>query len=828
MTTELHGAGAYTGVGTTHAWRLALLSAPTAADLKASFRQHVERLAAGEETAAAPPPAQAGRHRGALVIDASRPAQSQVSEQFDDGVVTQRRRIVFMFPGVGEQYIGMARELYAQERVFRESMDECSRLLRQDSGIELLSTLYPDEDDGAVPTEAPAFDLAALLGRSLAKPAPAGRGAATLFAHPALFAIEISLARQWAAWGVRPEAMIGHSLGEYACACLSGVMTLRDALRVVAARARLIERLERGTMLAVALPRAELEPLLPAAVSLAAVNGPSLCVAAGLPADVDALRIRLEARGIASRSVQASHAFHSYLMDSLRDELVALFREIPLRPPMIPYLSNVSGDWITPQEATDPAYWGEHTRSTVRFSDGIEAASRAGFSAFVEVGPGQILGSFVHQQLGADRLDARVIVHSLSGPNAKEAAGFVMARSRGLLWCAGAIGEVPPAPAIAGEPERDATILIDEVPDDEGVGEVGRFLAGLWSDLLAVPEPSLDDDFFRLGGNSLTAARLAARLRHELGVSLPIRAFFEHPKLGELAALVEKRLLAQIGQGLDADDEIERPPALLAGPQPTPLTLPNGLQVQQFNQAETEHFYHDIFDHRVYHRNGIELADDAVVFDVGANIGLFSLYASRAARRARIFAFEPAPPVFDLLRRNLAAVGERATLINAGVGARRGKLDLTFYPRSTGMSSFHADGAEEREVLGAIMQNQLAEGMSGMTEVMSAADEILALRFEARTFECEVLALSEVIRTHEVARIDLLKIDVQKSEFEVLLGIEDAQWPLVRQVVIEVHDIDGRVAQVTEFLRIRGFAVQVVQDDLYRGSNISNLYAIRP
>jgi len=825
MKKKQHGAGAYASVGTTHAWRLALHAAPTAAALGAILRDQTERFAADAGNAQlATAPAGVGRYRGALVIDASPTSRSAVCEQIESGAVATPRRIVFMFPGVGEQYIGMARELYETEAVFRASMDECSLLLRQDSGIELLSTLYPDQDDVVDEAKAPAFDLAALLGRGPAKQAPVGPEAATLFAHPSLFAVEISLARQWAAWGVTPEAMIGHSLGEYACACLSGVMSLRDALRVVAARARLIERLDRGAMLAVALSREELDPLLSASVSLAAVNGPSSCVAAGLATDIDAFRALLESRGIASRNVQASHAFHSHLMSAVRDDLVALLREITLHAPTIPYLSNVTGDWITPEQATDPEYWGDHTCQTVRYSEGIDAAARAGFSAFVEVGPGQILGSFARQQLGANGTDGHVIVHSLSGPNAQEAPGFVMARSRGLLWCAGAIGELPAA--TADELEDPAEIAAE----NDALGEVGRFLAGLWSDLLSVRDPSPNDDFFRLGGNSLTAARLAARLRHELGVNLPIRAFFEHPTLGALSEAVEKQLLAQIdgANGANVDDDSDQPRSLIAGPTPTPLTLPNGLQVQQFNQAETEHFYHDIFDNRVYHRNGIELADDAIVFDVGANIGLFSLYASRAASRSLIFAFEPAPPVFELLRRNLSSIGDRATLFNVGVGAERGKLNLTFYPRSTGMSSFHADGAEEREVLSAIMQNQLEEGMRGMTEVMSAADEILELRFEARTFECDVFALSEVIRTHQVPRIDLLKIDVQKSEFEVLLGIDDAQWPLVRQVVIEVHDIDGRVAQVSEFLRARGFAVQVEQDDLYRGSNISNLYAIRP
>lgn len=225
------------------------------------------------------------------------------------------------------------------------------------------------------------------------------------------------------------------------------------------------------------------------------------------------------------------------------------------------------------------------------------------------------------------------------------------------------------------------------------------------------------------------------------------------------------------------------------------------MAIRHFNQVETDHFYHDIFEEKVYHSHGIALPDDAVIFDVGANIGLFSLYASQHCKRLSLYAFEPAPAVYALLQDNLRSNGVTAQLFNAGVADCTGTQRLTFYPNSTGMSSFHANRAEEKDVLHAIMQNQLQQGMDGMQEVMAFADQILEERFRGIEFECPMLTVSDVMRRQGLDRVDLLKIDVQKSEMEVLQGIETSHWQAIRQIVIEVHDLDGRVAQVEHMLR---------------------------
>jgi FkbM family methyltransferase len=255
--------------------------------------------------------------------------------------------------------------------------------------------------------------------------------------------------------------------------------------------------------------------------------------------------------------------------------------------------------------------------------------------------------------------------------------------------------------------------------------------------------------------------------------------------------------------------------------------LPNGIEVAYHSRAEVEFFYDDIFRQRVYLRHGITLDDGACVFDVGANIGLFTLFVQLSCREPEIFAFEPAPPLFELLRLNSARLGGDVRLFNFGVAERRRRATLTFYPNSSGMSSFHADPAEERQVLEALLNNQLEEGRSGMRELMEHVDDLLEERLRRELFEAELRPLSEVFRSHRVERVDLLKVDVQKAEVEVIAGIEERDWGRIRQIVLEVHDLDGRVEEMRGLLERRGFAVAVEQDAPYGGSNIYNLYGRR-
>lgn len=255
--------------------------------------------------------------------------------------------------------------------------------------------------------------------------------------------------------------------------------------------------------------------------------------------------------------------------------------------------------------------------------------------------------------------------------------------------------------------------------------------------------------------------------------------------------------------------------------------LPNGLEVAYQSRVEIEHFFEDIFEKQIYVRNGVSLAPGDCVFDVGANIGLFTLFAHTHFKGLKTYSFEPAPPLFEILSANAARHAPKANLFNCGVSDSERTARFTFYPNSSGMSSFYADPREEKEVLRSIMLNQTRKGMAGMEQLMGHADDLLEERFRSLAYECRLTTLSRVIRDQGVEKIDLLKIDVQKSELDVLRGIEAEDWGRIRQIVIEVHDIGGRLETIRALLADRGFGLAVEQDDMYEGSPMYNIYAVR-
>jgi amino acid adenylation domain-containing protein/FkbM family methyltransferase len=262
-------------------------------------------------------------------------------------------------------------------------------------------------------------------------------------------------------------------------------------------------------------------------------------------------------------------------------------------------------------------------------------------------------------------------------------------------------------------------------------------------------------------------------------------------------------------------------------------SLPNGMTIAHQNKNETDYLYEEIFQKQTYTQHGIELEDGCCVFDVGANIGMFTLFVSQQCRDARIYAFEPLSPIFEKLQLNANLYGSHVKLFNIGISDAERKETFTYYPRYSMMSgtSAYANSADEVEVIKRFLSNEAQSGDADVANLLEHADELLAGRFENEAHECRLRTLSSVISENNVAQIDLLKIDVQRAELDVLKGIEEEDWQKIRQVVMEVHDArgtqsEGRANEIGALLRRRGFAVVVEQDELLKGTDRYNLYAV--
>jgi len=330
----------------------------------------------------------------------------------------QSAPVAFLFTGQGAQYAGMGAGLYASEPAFRGALDRCCEGLRGPLGLDLRDVLFTRDRS----SEQAAEDLRR-----------------TSLTQPALFAVEYATAALWQALGVAPSAMIGHSIGEYVAACLAGVFSLEDALLLVAERGRLMQSLPAGAMLAIPLGEAALRPHLRPGLDLASLNAPSASVVSGPPDAIAALENDLRRRGVASTALRTSHAFHSAMMEPIVAEFEGRVAAVPRSAPRVPFVSNVTGDWITVDAACDPAYWARHLRVAVRFGDGVRRLAERGNPVLLEVGPGRTLASLARQQGLADL----VTVHSLRSPKETLDDREVLLEALGRLWTAGVAVDWP-------------------------------------------------------------------------------------------------------------------------------------------------------------------------------------------------------------------------------------------------------------------------------------------------------------------------------------------------------------------------------------------------
>lgn len=351
---------------------------------------------------------------------------------------TNERPVAFMFTGLGTHYINMAEELYQVEPTFREHIDLCCSLFQPLLNVDLKEVIYPANSKTEKPEAKTGVDLRQMLGRSPESPDPATQKLnQTYLTQPALFAIEYALAQLWISWGIRPVAMIGYSIGEYVAATLAGVLSLEDAILLVAKRAQMIQELPGGAMLAVPMTEAEVQPFLSENLSLSAINGSSQCVLAGTTTAIAELEQQLITKGLACRRLQTSHAFHSFMMEAIADSLTALVQTINLKPPQIPYLSNVTGTWITPEQATNPSYWTQHLCQPVRFADGINQLWTQHHPILLEIGTGQALSSLAMQCLDHVSGDQLVVLSSLRYAYERQSDTAFILNTLGQLWLAG-------------------------------------------------------------------------------------------------------------------------------------------------------------------------------------------------------------------------------------------------------------------------------------------------------------------------------------------------------------------------------------------------------
>lgn len=464
------------------------------------------------------------------------------------------QEVVFAFPGAGMQHPDMGLDIYRSEAVFRSEVDTCAELLAPRLGFDLRRLLFPSAF-----TPLPGRELtggAATMGRD--------QGAGVV---SSLFVIEYAMARQLMAWGVEPVAMIGHSLGEYVAACLSGVFTLSGALDITLARGELFAAMPPGRMLVVALPEAEIASRLPERISVSAVNAPDLTVVAGPDADIAELLRALRADGVECRKVSVPVASHSWMVEPYLAEFTAKIKATRLNEPGMPFVSCVTGTWITAEDATDPHYWTRHLREPVRFADGVRVVFHRPGRAMVEVGPGRALTSLAAAQRLAP---APIAIPSMGLPRDPLPDLAHLVGTVGRLWQAGVDidwaafhGDVTPVrvalPTYPFDEQRhwipagrvrtaegDAGAPAPEGRADDGFPaprtDRERAVARIWCDLLGLDRVGINEDFFDLGAHSLMVTQVTKELRRMGATGISARDVLNAPTVADMAALVDRAL----------------------------------------------------------------------------------------------------------------------------------------------------------------------------------------------------------------------------------------------------------------------------------------------
>ncbi|NEO18051.1 alpha/beta fold hydrolase [Moorena sp. SIO4A5] len=461
-----------------------------------------------------------------MLEPSTRQPQQLPKQLLINGQQPKLQPVAFMFPGQGAQYVNMGLELTHEISTFRVLIDRCSELLKPHLGIDLRHVLYPKQEQTNQATE---------------------QLKQTSITQPALFVIEYALAQLWMSWGVRPQAMIGHSIGEYVAACVAGVFSLEDALSLVALRGQMMQQLPAGSMLAVPLPEEEVQSLLGQELSLAVINGPSQSVISGPTDAIALLQNQLDQQGVEYRRLHTSHAFHSKMMEPILDSFTDQVKQVSLKPPQIPYLSNVTGTWITAEQAVNPRYWAQHLRQTVRFSQGVQQLLKQPETILLEVGPGRTLSTLTkrHSQKAVEQL----VLTSVRHPRQEQSdLSFLLTtveqlREAGVSvdWD-GCHGQTPDQQDILrhkgqeDDTQKDNSTLESESSKTFVAprNDLERQLTKIWENVLGIKSISVTDNFYDLGGDSLLAVRLFAEIEKIFHKKLPLASLLMAPTVAQL------------------------------------------------------------------------------------------------------------------------------------------------------------------------------------------------------------------------------------------------------------------------------------------------------
>ncbi|WP_053177749.1 type I polyketide synthase [Streptomyces virginiae] len=459
----------------------------------------------------------------------------------------QPRPVAFLFSGQGGQYVGMGRDLYLDEPVFRDSVRQCAELAEAALGLDLREVLYPCNGE-------PARELDSML-----------------VSQAAVFTVQYALASMWRSWGIVPDVVLGHSLGAYAAATVAGVFDMPSALHLVMTRGRILDSLPDGQMLAVPLSEHHLTPMLNNGVSIAAINAPDQCVLTGTSPAIAVAQETLACRGVDARLLHITAAAHSALVEPAMPDYAASVAGMDLSPPVCRLISDHFGRLITPEEASNPDYWVSHLRHTVRFDQALRSLFSLGDHALLEIGPGHTLTTLAkrHPRCGATRPVLPSLPHAIDGGG----GGTTTMTALGMLWLHGspvdwtAVHEGRPGLRVALPTypfERrlfDLTASHTQVSAPEvrpvdyprpdlgavhaaPVGQVESAVAAAFAAALGLEEVGRHDNFFDLGGDSLIASQYCRLVRMATGVDVAVREIFTAPTVAQLTEVIAAGAIA--------------------------------------------------------------------------------------------------------------------------------------------------------------------------------------------------------------------------------------------------------------------------------------------